>query len=691
MEVELALLCIDKRNFSILDIKSIGLEEESDWIVQQYSRSEKGLLQPGFRIHNSQNVKSENLLLFVGNTNKKNPLHFDKRSGYFFEPPVFDTDGNLDDSLKAKPTGISNAGSFFIEIYSKEHTLRYRTKPVTVLPSILSVIQYKKMVANLLNLHEDLVLHKDAKIFMRVEERSFPKKILSLLKNIEFPLKQINEKPQMRLDKEWVSKPVHMIKKWPINLILDKQLNPHKEKYRVEQLHESKEIYENQKILNELDKIEDLIRKNQKKCKEKITYYSIQKTQLTVEIKRYEKKHFLSNDERQLLGSLKAQHLNIYDQVSYYEALLNEWKNNEEIVIEFLSLPIFKGVKSIDTPWVPTQLFVHHPSYSVLYSELQSLQEYHELFDNGKTPLAIENITQVFEVWTYFEMVKLLQRHHGWEIEDINSLSQSVNQHLKTHYGKLDGFEIKLIKNFVKHPSLKLSITFNKALYLAHMSDKKNKSLRPDYTFEIGGPFNKKTFYLDAKYHNYRENPEQWTKTLLTIWKKYYLETNKDPIYKSEAAYIVHCVDDNQFLDFGGNRGLYRTVNNKKQKTGTINHRLGSFQLSPNKPDQFLTWMRMIVEWYAGYYMVCWNCGESDPAKVNSPERFTETGYRKYFYTCQTCKDVWVKTHCTNRNCKCDPLIKHSTSQQQFHAQSEDDWIVYCPKCHARPQRRNYG
>jgi len=81
----------------------------------------------------------------------------------------------------------------------------------------------------------------------------------------------------------------------------------------------------------------------------------------------------------------------------------------------------------------------------------------------------------------------------------------------------------------------------------------------------------------------------------------------------------------------------------------------------------------MIMEYNLGKHNYCWSCGcEIIDIEIN----YTESGYEKYYYTCTSCNEFWVKSHCGYRGHK---LIKHYNN---YHRQPKDySWFLVCPTC----------
>lgn len=223
-----------------------------------------------------------------------------------------------------------------------------------------------------------------------------------------------------------------------------------------------------------------------------------------------------------------------------------------------------------------------------------------------------------------------------------------------------DGFKVslkhKLKSGFFSNENVTLDLIYNKTLNLD------NKNLRPDFIFIITCRGIKKVFYLDAKYHNYLESDYLFRKDIEEVALNKYYNSLKFTEYSSSGSYIIHCVDDNCYINFGHDTN--------------IKHRAGSFSLTPENNNYFITWMSMIMEWIFDEYDICWNCGSND---VQEELKYTNGNKEKYHYTCNKCGSFWVKNHCICNSS--NKLIKHDIPQRQYHKQNGSKWMVYCSIC----------
>lgn len=645
MNIELALIDIDDKG-TVKIYKKIEEKINNILYITQYAREETSnrLLHIGIKLKNINTVEIESVLM--GNEVKKIQLVYDKNTEYFYN----NFDANEED------IGINRAGLFKIFVLNNRKKLIYESDPILIKPSIISESMYINMIDMLLNINRDLVMDLNSSVYLNGlnNEADLSKKILDLVIDLEYPLKQINRNPAVLLIKQEAKLNYSKIKKLNKKILIEKELYPFKNKFNSFVSVESKDTYENRSLYYFL--------LNMQKC------INTTISNINISLKRIKK------EEKKILNTLQVNDDNYKRslenkkyKISKNKTKLSQEKSNYDKALskvnEYINFDIFSIYKNIrveNTPLKLTQVFLHNEWYRRCYTKIKSFYEDNnfELNNLEDEELNLKEVYDIFEIWSYFTMIKIMVKEQGWIIENKNII-RNVNQYIKKK-GSLYGFRVslkhKIKSKLLSNNELTLDIVYNKTLTLD------NKNLRPDFTFIITCRNEKKIFYLDAKYHNYLEKNSLFEKDIKeTAFEKYYnsLESTE---YEPSGSYILHCIDDPSYINFGHDK--------------SIRHHGGSFALTPENSSYFITWISMLMEWFFDEYDMCWNCGSID---IDVEEKDTYGNKNKYYYTCRNCGSFWVKNHCT-----CSPLnklIKHDLPEKQYHKQSSEKWMVYCPIC----------
>lgn len=637
MNLEYALIDLNN-NKDILEIINIfNKTKEGYFYFNQYQRGRRGHILK-FAIKVLDNLDKTSIRVYL-NDNKNTEFKYDNKTNYFY------IDGEV---------GIEKAGFFYLTIADLNGKCLYKSDKILVKPSIISIEQYDQMVDMLLNINMLLVNQNDSETYLYKEGKyiDLSEYILHLVNEIEFNLSNIEKSPGRRLIKEDKKVSYNKIKKFNSKILLEKDMYPFKDKFLAPVTKETFNIYENRLIYNFLLDLKKFIELNQ-----------------------YEVKSLLIKEEREKVEINKI--LLKYNTIDYKKRLeIRKEKNDKKIknlenqlinlrfcnlrVKEYLDTTIFKELKVVNLMREEvkiTQLFIHDIFYNKMYKLIQEFYDFSgKEFNIDAEELKIKNLYEIFEVWAYFYMVKVMVREQGWIIPKKSNIVYNANKYIKEN-GNLHGFIINLEHKLMNNNKVFLKIIYNKTLNL------ENKKLRPDYTFEFDIDGNKKIFYLDAKYHNYLDDSnESLNKDLNnTAFNKYYNELIKTE-YKATGSYILHCVDNLKYRYFGGNKGN--------------THRIGGFSMLPDKHNDFKVWISLIMEWFYDEYRVCWECGSLE-TNVESME--TRGKNEKKHITCKNCGSFWVKTKC--ESCSCKKLIKHDLESKQYHKKTNEKWMVHCPEC----------
>ncbi|MDK0796456.1 hypothetical protein P5E92_09225 [Clostridium perfringens] len=652
MNLEYALIDLNN-NKDILEIINIfNKTKEGYFYFNQYQRGRRGHILK-FAIKVLDNLDKTSIRVYL-NDNKNTEFKYDNKANYFY----------IDSEV-----GIEKAGFFYLTIADLNGKCLYKSDKILVKPSIISIEQYDQMVDMLLNINMLLVNQDDSETYLGKEGKciDLSEYILHLVNEIEFNLSNIEKNPGRGLIKEEKKVSYNKIKKFNSKILLEKEMYPFKDKFLAPVTKETFNIYENRLIYNFLLDLKKFIELNQ-----------------------YEVKSLLIKEEREKVEINKI--LRKYNTIDYKKRLeIRKEKNDKKIkklenqlinlrfcnlrVKEYLDTTIFKELKVVNLMREEvkiTQLFIHDMFYSKMYKLIQEFYDFSSKeFNIDTEELKIKNLYEIFEVWAYFYMVKVMVREQGWIIPKKYNIVHNANKYIREH-GNLHGFIINLEHKLMNNNKVFLKIIYNKTLNL------ENKKLRPDYTFEFDINGNKKMFYLDAKYHNYLEGGyEIFNKDLNdTASNKYYDKLTKTE-YKATGSYILHCVDDSIYRDFGGNK------ENEKNKENP--HSIGGFFMLPDKHNDFKVWISLIMEWFYDEYEVCWECGSLE---TTVESRKTIGKNEKKHITCKNCGSFWVKTKC--ESCTCEKIIKHDLESKQYHKKTDEKWMVHCPKCGSSGNKKGW-
>lgn len=695
MEVKLVLLDIDNGKFDIY--KDINDYCENSLCITQYERNRLNnkFLHLGVKLIDVEDPKD--YIVSIGNENF-NDLKFDEDIACFYQETTEEDDDEI---------GISKAGFFKVKIYNSEREIVYTSEPILVKPSIISIEMYKQMVDMLLNINKDLVMQDFSNIYLNIDEKNedLSEIVLKFLNDIENLIYNINRNPYMELIKEDAKVSYNKIKKISNKVIIEKELYPFKNKFMSEVTCESKNTYENRMIYFALLNIKNLIEVNRN-----ININSINKISNDIKITIAQinsmsdtpiarPKMSASNAEERTILNLGSNnprerlHLPIRSQGNseYLKDLkrklekLNNasqllkvcqanWTSSNNIIDKYLKLKLFKELKMTKKrreKLRATQVFLHDLTYGKLYRKLKNFcgDSNYDLSDLEEEQLNIKEVYDIFEIWSFFYMVKILIQEQGWKVKDNRNIIKNANKYLmknKTLYRFSVEFTHELRKrnlNVLEENRVNLRLFYNETIQL------ESGNLRPDFTFIFNCRNEEKRFYLDAKYHDYLNNTKTFTDDIQEVAVDKYYKSLINTDYSAAGSFIVHCNNDTKFKYFGGKAS-------KNNSNNSLMHRCGSFSLTPNNSTYFTTWTSMIMEWFYDEYNICWNCGNTMPTEEQSS---TFGGKIKYHYTCQDCGSFWVKNHCAS--CNCNKIIKHDLSQKQYHIQTKEKWMLECPKC----------
>jgi len=397
--------------------------------------------------------------------------------------------------------------------------------------------------------------------------------------------------------------------------------------------------------------------------------------------------------------------------------IVNKFKKIEK----FLEEKIFKADINTHLKWHPTQIFLNDKNYYAIYKKLTELDTSYKYTDVNVSDekILLNKMDKLYEYWLWVKMVYLLVVVLGWKFAGVENENLSQKQLIEKINGFLsadeDGqIEIKTLKltkklpekNFetmkankltyesVEPETLTLEIKYDEAV-----DYERGKYNRPDFHFifkrESDKSDNGLHVYLDAKYRKY-ENQGGYDSFIKgdigMVAIKKYIDKYENTKYKSTASFIIHSDQDFRYRYFGGS--IDSSIKHKLKEVDCVSnirgHRFGGFCMLPSDYDDFITFMKMILEYHffksdkdSMFYRVCCECGGTEDIIFvgdKQERKSTGGGQPKYKMQCNSCGNIWYKTHCVHGHKIGHKLFKHYL--HNFQDPAEDSiWYVKCPDC----------
>lgn len=267
------------KNYSgmFFDIKNIGLLAEEDyvegtilgeepkenWVIETHYmgkgvKSKKAIYQIAFEPVLEENESLSDFYLRLraskDGTNIDYLRYCSKNNLFFYSEPK--------QRKKEKHCSVANtAGKFIVEVVRLENNEVLKSIDIIVKPSSLTYDDYLKMIRDLREIREDIVVNNNSKI--SVGQRYINKRdnIEKTIKDLELAINKINNKPKSKLESEYVRKKYNQINKITNKTLLEKSMYPYKNSFTAIDYKESFDIYENrilkQVLINLREKIKE--------------------------------------------------------------------------------------------------------------------------------------------------------------------------------------------------------------------------------------------------------------------------------------------------------------------------------------------------------------------------------------------------------------------------------------------------
>ena len=241
----------------------LGEEPKENWSIETHYmgrgiKSKKAIYQIAFQpiLEDDESLDDFYLRLRASkDSNNIDYLRYCNKSNLFFysEPKQ---------RKKEKYCSVANtAGRFIVEVVKLENNTVLKSIDVIVKPSSLSYDDYLKMIRDLREIREDIVINNNSKI--SVGQRYIDKKnnIEEIIKELQSAINGINNKPKSKLEVQYVKKKYNQINKITNKTLLEKSMYPYKNTFTSIDYKESFDLYENrilkQVLINLKEKIKE--------------------------------------------------------------------------------------------------------------------------------------------------------------------------------------------------------------------------------------------------------------------------------------------------------------------------------------------------------------------------------------------------------------------------------------------------
>lgn len=411
----------------------------------------------------------------------------------------------------------------------------------------------------------------------------------------------------------------------------------------------------------------------------------------------------------------------LIDQAEYQGTVLDErcgWEGLIGQIDLLLASPVLRVRPHKGEQLHASNLFTCHRLYRRAYALMRQRQEQFSAIDlwSGKSaPVGATHC--IYEIWCLLQILSIWIRDYSFTMES-HTVRGLVGELLRRTETDVVG-PIRLVKKTGALEGMTLELEYNQTFEYQDKKDGRRKILRPDYCMSISYGGKTFRFFMDAKYKNFSEKQmgiEAWYEDLYDVALRKYLfcldETcsgSTGKTVKTSGSYILHADakehrpasgwDPREFFWYKSNAacsnldpvssGVLQKVRHKlpgllecsedKGDGNVESLRFGSICFTPNTNAHFRILMQMIMEHFLGSdfpdlcLQKCWICGSED---VRAEPRYTANGNRKYYITCQNCKQFWVQTVCVNCG---RPLGKHRSNYYRVKLKSV--WNVICPDC----------
>src|SRR5699024_2379598 len=142
---------------------------------------------------------------------------------------------------------------------------------------------------------------------------------------------------------------------------------------------------------------------------------------------------------------------------------------------KWLQLPVFRKIQSYSfNRMQPTQLFLHDPTYMIVWNLMNEIEESIDLSiipEFGELRYGVKQVHAIYETWILYKMIDLLTSEMGWNITDNTSAKQYIYNFItKSTKENLSKFMIQLTQG-----KWKIALYYEPYIKLVNEPDDANK------------------------------------------------------------------------------------------------------------------------------------------------------------------------------------------------------------------------
>lgn len=241
----------------------LGEEPKENWSIETHYmgrgiKSKKAIYQIAFEPVLEKDESLDDFYLRLRASKGSNNIDYlrycNKSNLFFYSEPK--------QRKKEKYCSVANtAGRFIVEVVKLENNTVLKSIDVIVKPSSLSYDDYLKMIRDLREIREDIVINNNSKISLGQRYIDKKNNIEEIIKELQSAINGINNKPKSKLEVQYVKKKYNQINKITNKTLLEKSMYPYKNTFTSIDYKESFDLYENiilkQVLINLKEKIKE--------------------------------------------------------------------------------------------------------------------------------------------------------------------------------------------------------------------------------------------------------------------------------------------------------------------------------------------------------------------------------------------------------------------------------------------------
>ena len=610
---------------------------------------------------------------------------------------------------------------------------------------------YNQLLDDLINIHVNALIKDDAEQFTGGEYKTSLDKIESQIERLSVILSKISKNPERELKKEYVRIPINKVRNYSARTLMDVSIgNSNKACSLVNK--ETYDIYEHRSIRQYLETVIQ-IAKRHIVCEEKNrdTLEDTNNEDLwSLNPEEQKIKEFLLdiNSEHGIrkyiencsIGKDDSESITIFgsNRERGYSIDSGRWEEVIENSNRLLNYSFLK-VKSRNEKLYLSNLFSKGLFYRDAYLILKETPRIFEILSqDSNTRIRIKAAQNLYEIWVLYGMLNFFIEKLGFKLDKANG--ETIEDSLGEYFANP---ELPKEKNFFLSKD-ELGMELELQYQPEFESEYNGKTYTPDYRLIVKYGKKEKTFYLDAKYKDFKQQGcAAWLKEIIEVAFYKYLtnfnyegnenyERNENKI---DGVYLIHPMASSgqnyEISDSGISYKLshyygynitelvesymikytknmdhfsFNDITKIKLKSNVLKKiakeneckdffepkenntkfgRIGSVGLMPGKTEYFMGLFRMIMEHYFEVdESVCWRCGSTN-VEVGG---YLDTEKSRFFgnqklYWCTDCDEKWAVNVC--QNCR-HRIRKHVWDLSYYRrADVHGKWNLICPECNS--------